>query len=333
MKHRRHTVCVVAPCYNEGDVIRTFYEALKRVLVGLRDLDHRILFVDDGSEDRTLSALNEIAALDPCVLVYSLSRNFGHQVALSAGIDAAEGDAIIVMDSDLQHPPELIPKMVSLWREGHDVISAVRSTTQDDGLFKRLTSKAFYCAINRLSDTPIVAGAADFGLLSRRAHRALKQLPERHRFVRGMVAWIGFKRVLLPFEAPKRAAGCSKYTVRKMLRLASDATFSFSVAPIRLAGRIGALTVVLSLMYLGYTLVRFFVYKDAVPGWASQVFITVFIGGVQLAFIGILGEYLARVFEEVKRRPIYLFKQEPVHGDTSWSELSQAAVEGRSALR
>jgi dolichol-phosphate mannosyltransferase len=311
MIDKLQTVCVIAPCYNEAEGIEHFYDVLKSVLVALPNLDHRILFVDDGSRDATLDRLNTIAAGDARVLVYSLSRNFGHQVALSAGIDKARADAIIMMDSDLQHPPDLIPEMVRLWRAGNDVVSAVRQTTSQSALMKRLTSKGFYWMINVLSDTPIIPGAADFCLLSRKAHRTLRQMPERHRFLRGMVSWIGFKRASIPFEAPGRIAGYSKYTALKMLRLAADATFSFSVVPIRLASRLGIFTVVASLIYLVYILVRVFHYGDAVPGWASQIFVTVFLGGVQLAFIGVLGEYLARVFEEVKRRPVYILKQTP----------------------
>lgn len=324
---RRRTLCVVTPCYNEAEVIDRFYDALKRVLISLPNLSHRILFVDDGSHDATLERLNTIAAMDSCVLVYSLSRNFGHQIALSAGIDAARGDAVVMMDSDLQHPPELIAEMVNLWRDGNDVVSAVRETTDQASLCKRLTSNGFYWIMSALSDTPIVTGAADFCLLSRQAHLALRRLPERHRFLRGMVSWIGFKRVLLPFEAPQRAAGHTKYTVLKMIRLAADATFSFSIAPVRLATRFGFLSMCLSLIYLAYILFRVVVFKDAVPGWASQIFVTIFLGGVQVAFIGVLGEYLARVFEEVKHRPMYLLKQKPAAA-RKWrrSEPAQATA-------
>jgi dolichol-phosphate mannosyltransferase len=303
--------CVVTPCYNEADVVDLFYEQLKPVLQSVPDLQHRILFVDDGSRDGTLDRLNALAARDPAVRVYSLSRNFGHQIALTAGLDAARGDAVILMDSDLQHPPALIPEMIRLWRQGNDVVSAVRKTTDDPGLFKRLSSRAFYRFINALSDTPVVTGAADFCLLSRPAHRALRRLPERHRFLRGMVSWIGFKRAFVFFEAPRRPAGRSKYTFLKMFQLALNATFSFSTTPIRLATQMGLFTVFLSLLYLAFVLVCYFRDLPLAPGWASIIFIVTFLGGVQLAFVGILGEYIARIFEEVKRRPLYLFKQKP----------------------
>jgi len=314
MADESQVLCVVTPCYNEEDVIERFYETLKPALKSLHGLDHRIIFVDDGSRDKTLERLNALAARDPAVLVYSLSRNFGHQIALTAGLDAARGDAVIMMDSDLQHPPGLIVEMVQRWREGSDVVSAVRKTTEKSNLFKRLTSAAFYWLINLLSDTQVVSGAADFCLLSGRAHRALRKMPERHRFLRGMVSWIGFKRAFVFFEAPDRAAGRSKYTLFKMLQLAFNATFSFSIAPIRLATQIGLFTVLLSLVYLVFIITCYFAGWPLAPGWASIIFVVTFLGGVQLAFVGILGEYIARIFEEVKGRPLYVFKQKPPAG-------------------
>jgi len=311
MADETQLLCVVTPCYNEEEVVEKFYEALKPVLKSLTGLNHRIIFVDDGSRDRTLEKLNALAALDPAVHVYALSRNFGHQIALTAGLDAARGDAVIMMDSDLQHPPALIPDMIRLWREGHDVVSAVRQATEKSRLFKGFASAVFYWLINFLSDTNIVRGAADFCLLSRQAHRALRRLPERHRFLRGMVSWVGFKRAFVFFDAPDRAAGRSKYTLFKMLQLAFNATFSFSVTPIRLATQLGLITILLSLFYLIFIVTCYFLGWSLAPGWASIIFLVTFLGGVQLAFVGILGEYIARIFEEVKRRPLYLFKQKP----------------------
>jgi dolichol-phosphate mannosyltransferase len=311
MADETQLLCLVTPCYNEEEVIEKFYAEVKPVLQALAGLNHRLVFVDDGSRDRTLERLNALALRDPAVRVYALSRNFGHQIALTAGLDVARGDAVIMMDSDLQHPPGLIPEMVRLWREGNDIVSAVRQTTKKSGPFKRLSSAVFYSLINFLSDTHIVRGAADFCLLSRPAHRALRRLPERHRFLRGMVSWIGFKRAFVFFEAPDRAAGRSKYTLFKMLQLAFTATFSFSATPIRLATQLGVFTVLLSLLYLIFIMACYFLGSNLVPGWASIIFVVTFLGGVQLAFVGILGEYIARIFEEVKRRPLYVFKQKP----------------------
>lgn len=311
LNQRRPRICVVTPCFNEEEAIVYFYKAIKEVLNALPEYDHHILTVDDGSSDRTLEVLNGLAEKDPCLRVYSLSRNFGHQVALSAGLDAARGDAIIMMDSDLQHPPTLIPQMVALWREGNDIVSAVRDHTEGVSFLKRMTSDGFYWVINKLGDTRMVTGAADFCLLSRKAHLALLTMPERHRFLRGLVSWMGFKRAFIHFQAPRRVAGTSKYTVWKMLRLALDAVFSFSTTPIRAAARLGLIVVVLSFVYLLYVLMLHILGKHVEPGWSSTMFVVLLLGGIQLAFIGVIGQYIARVFEEVKARPLYLLKQKP----------------------
>jgi len=304
-------LCVVTPCFNETEVVDLFYKTLKPVLSGLANLDHQIIIVDDGSEDGSLQKLNELAQRDPCVQIYSLSRNFGHQAALTAGLDAVQGDAVVFMDLDLQHPPALIADMVRLWREGNEVVSAVRTRTHNVSFFKQMASDGFYQLVNLLSDTQIVPGAADFCLLGRPAFEALRELPERHRFLRGMVSWIGFRRALLNYEAPPRLAGRTKYTVAKMLKLAINAILSFSSTPVRLSVRIGCLTILISLLYLAFILISLISHKELVPGWTSIIFLTTFLGGVQLAFIGLLGEYIARIFEEVKRRPLYVLKQKP----------------------
>ena len=273
----------------------------------------RIVYVDDGSADGTLAVLNRLAAEAPAgrVAVYSLSRNFGHQVALTAGLDAADGDAVICMDSDLQHPPELIGEMVRLWRDGNDVVSTVRKSTAGASWIKRACSASFYWLMNRLSDTPIVPGAADFFLLSRRAHKSLQRMPERHRFLRGMISWIGFPRARLEYDAPARTAGLSKYTPWKMLSLGMDAVFSFSVSPIRLVTRAGLVIVCLAAVYLLYILGVMIFGAYRVPGWASVLGMGLIIGGLQLLAIGVIGEYLARLYEQAKGRPLYFLKQRP----------------------
>jgi glycosyltransferase involved in cell wall biosynthesis len=306
------TLCVVSPCFNEAAGIRGFLAELQRVLATLDDLDHRIVLVDDGSTDATLPLLNELAAADPRVRVYSLSRNFGHQVALTAGCDVARGDAVIMMDSDLQHPPDLIPAMVAKWREGADVVSAVRLRTAGASVFKQASARAFYGLLNSISDTRIEPGAADFVLLSRRAHAALLQMPERHRFLRGMVSWLGFRREFVEYTAPRRGAGESNYTLRRMVRLAADALFSFSTAPVRLATRMGLAVVACGLLYLGYIFYAIIAHPEQiVPGWTSLVIVVLILSGVQIMFVGLIGEYIARIFEEAKARPLYFFKQGP----------------------
>lgn len=316
---------IVAPCFNEAEVLPLFHRSLTSALDSIQRLEPQILYVDDGSTDATLDVLDDLARADPRVGVYSLSRNFGHQVALSAGLDVAVPGAVVLMDCDLQHPPELLPAMVAMWREGHDIVSAVRSNTAGASVFKRLSSAGFYWLINRLSDTPIVPGAADFCLLSSKAHRALRSMPERHRFLRGMISWMGFRRGFVPFEAPPRAAGASKYTVWRMIKLAFDATFSFSARPIRLVGRLGMGIVAFGLVYMAYILARYLLLGDLVQGWASLIAAILVIGGLQLVGIGISGEYIARVFEESKGRPLYFFKQTPEDAAAGHARLGKAA--------
>jgi dolichol-phosphate mannosyltransferase len=304
-------ICVVCPCYDEEQGIHAFYAELKRVLTNdCPTIAHNIVFVDDGSRDATLQRLQEIEAQDDSVLVYSLARNQGHQIALSAGLDIASGDAVIVMDSDLQHPPDLIPELIRQWKAGHDVVLAVRQQTEGASLFKRLTSDGFYWVFNFLSDVKLTPGAADFCLLSGKAHQALCQMPERRRFLRGMIAWMGFQTARVRYIAPSRFAGESSYGVGRMLKLAMDATISFSTRPIRLATKAGALCVAIGLIYLTYILGRYLILGDLSPGWASILGTVIVMGGAQLLSIGLIGEYLAHIFEEVKGRPLYLFKYE-----------------------
>ena len=308
----RRTLCVVCPCYNEAAGIRAFHSALKAALAGLDNIEHQIVFVDDGSSDATLVALDQIAHEDARVRVYALSRNFGHQVALTAGSDVARGDAVVFMDSDLQHPPALLPAMVAKWRAGADVVSSVRLGTADASWLKRQTAALFYGFLNAISDTRIVPGAADFVLLSRPAHEALRRMPERHRFLRGMVSWIGFRREFVEYHAPARAAGESHYTMRRMVQLGSDALFSFSTAPVRLATRLGVAVVALGMLYLAYILYVVVAPPDRViQGWSSLIIVVLILSGAQLMLTGLIGEYIARIFEESKQRPLYFFKQRP----------------------
>ena len=308
---RRARLAVVAPCYNEEDGIQAFYGELKSVLQRLDRYDYEIIFIDDGSTDATLSILNGLAARDASVKVYSFSRNFGHQIALTAGIDVSTSDALVMLDSDLQHPPALIPEMIRLWETGVDVVSARRTTTDGASRFKVFTSRMFYRIINILSDITIPDGAADFCLLSNRAQSALRAMPERHRFVRGMVAWIGFPRAFVSYRAPMRSGGDTKYTPFRMLALAREAVFSFSATPVRLATRGGAAVASCGAVYLLYVLIRYFTEHDLERGWGSLIATILILGGLQLAFIGLIGEYLVRLFEEAKGRPLYLFKQQP----------------------
>lgn len=307
----RPLISIVSACFNEVLVIELFHRALCDVVDELTDYDFEIVLVDDGSTDATLATINGIADRDPRVRVCSLSRNFGHQIALTAGLDHAVGDAVIMTDCDLQHPPSLIPRMIERWREGNDIVSAVREHTDGVSFFKRASSRAFYLLVNKLGVADIPDGAADFCLVSRRVADALGSMRERHRFLRGMLWWAGFRRAFLPYRAPARAAGDSKYTMGKMVTMGLDAIVSFSTAPIRLATRVGFLIVLGGFAYLAWNLVNAYVTGWRAPGWASVLGVVMILGGTQILFIGLIGQYLARVFEEAKGRPMYILKQAP----------------------
>lgn len=298
---------IVVPVYNEEEMVERFYEALTKALEG-RPERREILFVDDGSTDKTLKGLMALQAKDPTVVIASLSRNFGHQAALTAGIDLAAGDAVIMLDGDLQHPPELIGKFVERWREGYSVVQGVRDRTEDAGPAKRLGSALYYRVFNRLSPTPLSDGAADFRLLDRKAVDALKGLRERHRLLRAMIAWLGLPQAELRFTAGKRPAGRTKYSPYKMLALAVDGLLGFSSLPLRAALWLGLAALAATGAYGLYTLYVRLVLHETVRGWSSIVLLIMFLGSVQLIWLGILGEYVGRIYEELKERPLYVLR-------------------------
>jgi len=302
-------VSIVTPCYNESEVIERYYQEVKSVLDGLSGWDYEIIFVDDGSTDGTSDKLKGVAGADGKVCVVTLSRNFGHQIALSAGIDRAGGDVLIMMDSDLQHRPELISEMIGKWQQGYDIVSAVRQKTEAVSWWKSFTSKSFYYVFNKLSDTYLEPGAADFCLLSRRVYSQLRGMKEQHRFLRGLISWMGFERCFIPYHAPQRAGGKSKYSGAKMLSLAIEATLSFSSLPLRLATRIGLFVTLGGFGYMLWILEQYFVQKNQDVGWPSLICSVLILGGFQLMFTGLIGQYLARVFEQVKGRPLYIVKE------------------------
>lgn len=302
-------ISVVSPCYNEALVISDFYAALKSTLSELKNFQHEIILVDDGSHDGTSDILKQLALGDQSLKVILLSRNFGHQMALSAGIDHASGDTLIMMDSDFQHPVHLIPSLIEEWNKGFDVVSMVRRETAGAGFFKRFSSKLFYILFNKLSLTALPMGAADFCLLSRPVYAQLKIMQERHRFLRGLVSWLGFNRKLIPYTADMRKAGVSKYSMTKMVRLASEAIFSFSSKPLTMAIRMGLFLTAGGFVYLFYILYGFFFNQNLVPGWASLICSLLILNGFQLISIGLIGEYIAKIFEEVKARPVYVIKE------------------------
>jgi polyisoprenyl-phosphate glycosyltransferase len=320
----RPPLSVVVPVYNEAANIAPF---LNRTLAVLRSLNREfeLLFVDDGSSDDTGDRLNAAARDCPSVRLLRLSRNFGHQAALVAGLAHARGAAVITMDGDLQHPPELIPRLVTEWNQGVDVVQAVRLEPVDNSPLKRASSRGFYRLLSAVSRLAVTPGASDFRLMSRAAVDAFLACPERCRFNRGLVQWIGFTRCEIPYDAAPRHAGRSKYSWRAMLRLAGDAIFSFSSLPLRLAGFVGACVSVVATLYLVFVVTAYFFTDRTVPGWASTLAAVLILGGVNLIVLWILGEYVGRLYEEVKQRPIYIVRADPPAASAVSADQTQAA--------
>lgn len=298
---------VVIPVYNESENLHLLYNRLCPVLEQCRTTSE-ILFVNDGSTDDSADIIRQLHIHNPQVKLLSFSRNFGHQIAITAGLDHCTGDAVIVMDGDLQHPPELIPQLLEQWRNGYNVVYTIRQGTADAGLSKRLTSRWFYRLLRALSGMPILEGSADFRLMDRQALRAFKRLREQNRFIRGLVPWIGFRQVGIPYVAAERHAGHSKYTALKMLRFALDGISSFSYIPLRLSFYIGLVVSLLGFLYTLYALITFAVGR-AVPGWTSLLVVVLVLGGIQMIMLGIVGEYLGRIYTEVKHRPLYILRE------------------------
>jgi dolichol-phosphate mannosyltransferase len=298
---------VVAPVFNEHGTLAELHRRLTAALATLGS--YEIVLVDDGSTDGSWDALLGLAARDPRVRLLKLSRNFGHQAALSAGLDAARGDAVVLMDADLQDPPELIPRLVETWREGFDVVYAVRGDREGETRVRLASIALFYRLLHRISPTEIPRNVGDFRLLSRRAADAVSAMPERARFLRGMTSWIGFRQTGVTYTREARHAGESKYPPSKLVRLAFDGITSFSTAPIKLVTAIGFALVVFCVGVLGWTLyVRFFTSHHP-QGWTSVIAVVLLLGGVQLLSLGVVGQYVARIFDETKQRPVYLVEE------------------------
>jgi len=301
---------VVVPCFNEEEVIARTHRRLTEVLASQPALALEFIYVDDGSRDRTLAILKDLRSSDARVRVVSFSRNFGHQFAVTAGLDHAAGDAVCVIDADLQDPPEVILEMLQRWRDGVDVAYGVRTEREGESPFKLWSAKLFYRVINRMSETAIPLDTGDFRLLDRSAVEAFQAMPERDRFVRGMVAWAGFCQEAVPYRRAARAAGTTKYPLRKMLRFAADGIMSFSTAPLRLAIYVGMLAAMLAMVGVAYALAMRLATRNWVEGWTLLFIAVLFIGGVQLMFMGVVGEYIGRIYGEVKRRPLYVVKEQ-----------------------
>ena len=301
---------LIVPVYNEAGVVEQTYANICKVIDHLL-YNFTIFYVDDGSEDTTVSSLNTLAKNDPRIIILEFSRNFGHQAALTAGLDASQGDFVISLDGDGQHPPEMIPQMIALFEQGYDIVQAQRIEEGQSFSFKQFTSSGFYALINNMSGTRMIPGAADFRGLSRQAVDSLKAMPEYHRFLRGMISWMGFRSVILPYHEPSRLAGKSKYSFGKMFRLAMDAIFSFSLMPLYLGMTAGGILLCLAAGQIIYVLSFWFTGRSSelVPGWSSLMSVMLVIGGMVMILLGFIGVYVGYIFQEVKRRPVYLLKK------------------------
>jgi len=303
---------VVIPCFNEELVLRATHERLSQAVSAIEGFEYELIFVDDGSRDQTFEILAGIQSRDPHTRALKLSRNFGHQIAVTAGLEAVTGDVVVVIDADLQDPPEVIDEMIDLWRQGNHVVYGSRTTRVGESRFKLLTAKVFYRIINRFSDTSIPVDTGDFRLMDRSVVDVLLAMPERGRFLRGMVSWVGFRQVALPYEREARHAGRTKYSLLKMIQFAMDGIFSFSVLPLRFASFTGMVAICMALAGIILAIVvrvlRLYDLQFG-RGWASLFVAVLFMGGVQLLTLGVMGEYLGRIYTEVKRRPLYAVEE------------------------
>jgi dolichol-phosphate mannosyltransferase len=299
-------VSVVIPMYNEEGNILELYSQLKTVLEETSYSDHEIIFVDDGSSDRSWEIICELGKNDKSVRGLRFSKNFGHQYALKAGLDISKGDAVISMDGDLQHPPTMIHTFLKEWENGYEIVQALHRKTEDAGFFKEITSRLYYLILNAISDFEIVPGASDFRLLDRKVVNEIRDMNESFLFIRSIVSWIGFKKTYVDYYASRRFAGETKYSLKRMLRFAVDGIMSFSIKPLRIAIALGCIISILAFCYILYALVAHIIFKITLPGWTSLLISILFIGGIQLLSIGILGEYLGRLFIESKSRKNYI---------------------------
>lgn len=299
------TLTVLVPAYNEGDGLREFQRRTLQVLDGL-GLRARILYVDDGSGDDTWDVMRSLAAADARVGLLKLSRNFGKELALTAGLDHCDGDAVIILDADLQDPPELIPQFVARWQQGADVVAGQRLERQGESWFKRMTAAAFYRVMARLAAIPVPRDTGDFRLMSRRAVDALRTLRERQRFMKGLFAWVGFRQETLIYQREPRFAGRSKFNYWRLWNLALEGITSFSTLPLRIATYVGVLTALAAFTFGVWIVAKTLLWGESVAGYPSLMSVMLFLGGVQLMALGIIGEYLGRLYMESKQRPLYL---------------------------
>lgn len=304
----RRKVSIMVPCYNEEAVLEQFYARTSAVARGLPDYDFEFLFVNDGSTDRTFSILRALREKDPRVSYVNLSRNFGKERAMVAGFDYLSGDATVIMDADLQDPPELIPEMIRWWEQGYDDISARRRSRAGESFLKKWSSHVYYHILQKFANMPVQPDVGDFRLLDAQCLDALHLLRETQRYTKGMFSWIGFNKKEIPFDRDPRVAGKTKWNYWKLLNLAIEGITSFTILPLRLAAFAGCVLAVIALLYMSFIIIRTLLFGEDVPGYPSLISVILFMGGVQLLSLGVIGEYLGRVFNETKERPIYLVK-------------------------
>ena len=301
----RAQISIVVPVFNEETTVERFLAATKPVLDGM-NTPYEIIFVNDGSTDGTLERLARLRAQDNRIKIVDLSRNFGKEIALSAGLDYSSGDAVIPIDVDLQDPPELIPEMIARWHDGYEVVLGVRSDRSIDTRVKRLSSELFYRVFNRVAESPIPKQAGDFRLLDKKVVQVLRLFPERNRFNKGIFSWAGFRHTAVRFERPARSHGATKWNYWRLMGLALDAIFSFSVIPLRVWSVIGVLCSLVAFLYGAFLILSKAMFGNAVPGYPSLMVVVLFMGGIQLLCLGVLGEYLGRIYRETKGRPLYV---------------------------
>ena len=300
-------ISVVIPMYYEEEVANECYKRMTEILSKIDGYDYELICINDGSKDKTFDILEQIASKDTHVKVISFARNFGHQCAVTAGLKFVTGDAIVIIDADLQDPPELIPEMLKLWEQGNEVIYGKRKTREGESAFKLFTAKMFYKTLNALSDVEIPKDTGDFRLVDRKVVDVINSLPEHNKFLRGLFSWVGFKQMPFEYERKERFAGKTKYTLKKMLKLASDGIISFSSKPLKMVGGLGIISIVISMIILIYSIISYaFSLNQLTPGWTSIMVTVTLFSGVQLLSIWVLSEYIGRIYDETKNRPQYI---------------------------
>jgi len=316
-------ISIVVPVFNEESNLQELLRRVKETM-GTIGIPYEIVFVDDGSHDRTVEIISEEMASNDMVRLVQFSRNFGHQVAVTAGLDFAQGDAVVVMDADMQDPPELIPEMISKWSDGYDVVYAVRNKRDHESWFMTSMRSVYYRLLKAVGDVDVPVDAGDFRLIDRQALTALNQLRENNRYVRGLCAWVGFRQVAVPYERPARFAGESKYSFFKLVSLALDGLSGFSNAPLRFVLWVGVIVAVLSFVIAGFALIAKLFTPDVVEGWSSLVLFIGCLSGIQLIALGVMSDYIGRIHNEVKNRPLYVISQ--LNGFSEPPEVSEKAV-------